>query len=53
MTLPRVPWLKLQSYANCQAIGAVEHHELTDKRGRFETAVVTKIKDAIRWTFDL
>ncbi len=53
MTLPRVPRLKLQSYANCQAIGAVEHHELTDKRGRFETAVVTKIKDAIRWTFDL
>lgn len=51
--LPRVPWLKLQSYANCQAIGAVEHHELTDRRGRFEAAVVTKVKDAICWTFDL
>jgi mRNA interferase MazF len=53
VTLPRVPWLKLQSYANVQGIGSVGHHELTDRRGRFEAAVVTKIKDAIRWAFDL
>ena len=53
VTLPRVPWLKLQSYANVQAIGSVGHHELKDRRGRFEAAVVMKIKDAIRWAFDL
>jgi len=35
VTMPRVPWLKLQSYANVQAIGSVGHHELTDLRGRF------------------
>lgn len=51
--MPRVPWLKLQSYANTQAIGAAEHHELKDRRGRFEPATVERIKDAIRWAFDL
>ena len=30
VTMPRVPWLKLQSYSNAQAIGTAEHHELTD-----------------------
>ena len=53
VTMPRVPWLKLQSYADAQAIGAVGHHELKDRRGRFEAAAVGKIKDAIRWAFDL
>jgi hypothetical protein len=45
--------LSLQSYADTQAIGAVGHHELKDRRGRFEAAAVAKIKDAIRWAFDL
>ena len=53
VTMPRVPWLKLQSYANVQAIGTVGHHELTNRRGRFEVATVARIKDAIRWAFDL
>jgi mRNA interferase MazF len=53
VTMPRVPWLKLQSYANVQAIGAAERHELRDRRGRFEPTVIAKIKDAIRWVFDL
>jgi mRNA interferase MazF len=53
VTMPRVPWLKLQSYGNVQAIGSAGFHELTDKRGRFEPAVVSKIKEAIRFTFDL
>ena len=53
VAMPRVPWLKLQSYANVQGIGAVGHHELTDRRGRFEAAVVSKIQDAIRWAFAL
>lgn len=53
VAMPRVPWLKLQSYANVQAIGSVGHHELTDKRGRFEQSVIEEIKEAIRWVFDL
>ena len=51
--MPRVPWLRHQGVANVQAIGAAGFHELTDKRGRFEAAVIAKIKDAIRWAFDL
>lgn len=53
VTMPRVPWLKLQSYANVQAIGSAGFHESTDKRGRFEPAVISKIKEAIRFAFDL
>src|ERR1035438_3427924 len=53
VTMPRVPWLKLQSYADAQGIGAVGHHELKDQIGRFEPAVVARIKEAIRWAFDL
>ena len=51
--MPRVPWLKLQSYANVQAIGSAGFHELTDRRGCFDPATVQKIKDAIRFAFDL
>ena len=51
--MPRVPWLKLQGVANVQAIGAAGYHELTDKRGRFDAATVEKIRDAIRYAFDL
>ena len=53
VTMPRVPWLKLQSYANVQAMGAAGHHELMDRRGRFDATVVAQIKDAIRWALDL
>lgn len=53
VTLPRVPWLKLQSYANVLGMGAAEWHELTDRRGRFDAATMAKIKDAIRWMLDL
>lgn len=51
--MPKVPWLKLQSYANVQSIGSVGFHDLTDKRGRFEPSVIAKIKEAIRFAFDL
>ena len=53
VTIPRIPWLKLQSYANVQAMGSAGHHELIDLRGRLDKAVVDRIKDAIRWTMDL
>lgn len=53
VTMPRVPWLKLQSFANVQAISWAEHHELTDKRGSFESSVVEQIKSAIRFAFNL
>ena len=51
--MPRVPWLNLQSYANVQAIGSVEHHELTSRRGKFGAAVVKQIRESIRWALEL
>ncbi len=51
--MPRVPWLNLQSFANVQAIGAEGHHELTNRRGRFEAAVVEQIRESIRWALEL
>ena len=40
VSLPRVPWLQLQSHANVLGIASVHHHELTVKRGRFEASMV-------------
>ena len=53
VTMPRVPFLKLQSFANVQALGTAGYHELTEKRGRFEPVVLDKIRDAIRFALDL
>ena len=51
--MPRVPWLNLQSFANVQAIGSAEHHELTDRRGKFDASVVKRVRESIRWTLEL
>ena len=51
--MPRVPWLKHQSFANVQAIAAYGHHELLERRGRFDQSALEKIKKAIRWALDL
>jgi mRNA interferase MazF len=51
--MPRVPWLKHQAFANVQAMAAYGHHELLERRGRFEPAILEKIKAAIRWALDL
>jgi mRNA interferase MazF len=51
--MPRVPWLNLQSFANVQAIGSAEHHELTDRRGKFDASIVKQIRESIRWALEL
>jgi hypothetical protein len=51
--MPRVPWLNLQSFANVQAMGSVEYHELTNRRGKFEAVVVKQIRESIRWALEL
>jgi mRNA interferase MazF len=51
--MPRVPWLKHQSFANTQSIAAYEHHEFLERRGRFDQTTMEKIKDSIRWALDL
>lgn len=51
--MPRVPWLNRQSFANVQAIGSVENHELTNRRGRFEAGVLKQIRESLRWALEL
>jgi len=51
--MPRVPWLNLQSFATVQGIGSIEHHELTNRRGKFELTVVKQIRESIRWALEL
>ena len=50
--MPRVPWLKLQSYADVQAIGSVAWHELKERRGKFDPQIMEQI-DSLRWIFEL
>jgi mRNA interferase MazF len=51
--MPRIPWLKLQSFANVQAISSAENHELTNRRGKFEASVMKQIREALRWALEL
>ena len=51
--MPRVPWLNLQSFTNVQAISSAEHHELTNRRGRFDASIVKQIRESIRWALEL
>jgi mRNA interferase MazF len=53
VAMPRVPWLKLQSYANVLGIGAAEWHELKERRGRFDASTVAAIRAAVRWMLEL
>jgi len=51
--MPRVPWLNHQSFADVLALGSVGHHELTNRRGKFEAGVVKQIRDSIRWALEI
>jgi len=51
ITLPRVPWLRDQSYINAQSIQPVKYIELTRKApGQFDARVLAEVRLAIkRW----
>jgi len=51
VTLPRVPWLREQSYINVQSIQPVKFTEFVRKApGKFDARVMCKVKTALkRW----
>ena len=51
VTLPRVPWLREQSYINAQSIQPVRLTELVRKApGQFQPSVFAEVKEALfRW----
>jgi len=53
VTLPRVRFLREQSFANVQGLQAVQHHELRGPVGRFNAPTVNSIKDALRFALEL
>lgn len=53
VALPRVRFLREQSYANVQGLQAVQHHELEGPVGRFAPVVMDRIKEALRFAMEL
>ena len=51
VTLPRVPWLRLQSYINVQSIQPVKFTEFVRKApGKFEARIISQVEAALkRW----
>ena len=51
VSLPRVPWLREQSYINAQSIQPVKFSELTRKApGQFDARVLADVRAALkRW----
>ena len=47
-TLPRVPWLREQSYVNAQSIQPVKWIEFSRRVGKFETSVMLQVATALR-----
>jgi mRNA interferase MazF len=53
VTLPRVPWLREQSYCNAQTVQPVAWVEFQRKVGHFDARVLKDIRAAIRAWFEL
>ena len=51
VTLPRVPWLREQSYVNAQTVQPVKWTEFTRKApGQFQLSVMVEVRKALaRW----
>ncbi len=53
MPLPRVRFLREQSYANVQGLQAIQHHELQGPVGRFTAPTMDAIREALRYAMEL
>jgi mRNA interferase MazF len=53
VALPRVGFLREQSYANVQGVQAIQYHEMSGPVGRFTLPVVDQIRAALRFAMEL
>ena len=54
IALPRVPWLREQSYINAQSVQPVKFSELTRKApGQFDARVLADVRAALKRWFQL
>lgn len=51
--IPRVRFLREQSFANVQGLQAIQHQELSGLVGRLPVATMETIKDALRFAMNL
>jgi mRNA interferase MazF len=51
--LPRVAFLREQSYANTQGIMGIEHHELSRMLGRFRQDALESVRAALKYALGL
>jgi mRNA interferase MazF len=47
VTLPRVPWLREQSYCNAQSVQPVAWREFQQKLGQFDVRVLEDVRTAL------
>lgn len=53
VALPRLRFLREQSYANTQGLQAVQHHELEGPVGRISPETLDHVRTALRFAMDL
>jgi mRNA interferase MazF len=51
--LPRVRFLREQSYANVQGLQAIQYHEMEGPVGRFTAPTLDAIRQALRYAMEL
>lgn len=51
--LPSRPFLRTKSYANVQGLQAIQHHEMKGPVGVFYGEAFNKVKEALKYTFDI
>jgi hypothetical protein len=50
VVLPKLPWMREQSYVNAQSLGGYKFVELQRLQGRFESGVMAQVRAALsRW----
>jgi mRNA interferase MazF len=55
VSLPRVRWMpgSVEGVANVQGITSIEHHRLERRAGRYDQAVVKRVRKQIAWMLEL
>ena len=53
VALPKLPFLRTQSFVNLQGTQPIRHHELTQRVGKIDADSSEKIRGALRFTFGL
>ena len=48
VTLPRVPWLREQSYCNAQTVQPVQWREFQRKTGQFDSRVLADVRTSLK-----